>query len=108
MCGDVTVGCSDTAGILEKGLESADFLKAKYADLTELTLRLDGDIAEVTQATSDARSLSESAIIQLNGGAETIGISMTRFADMIALIESLGQHITGFAARQIFFKHIVH
>jgi methyl-accepting chemotaxis protein len=98
MCGDVTVGCSDTAGILEKGLESADFLKAKYADLTELTLRLDGDIAEVTQATSDARSLSESAIVQLNGGAETIGISMSRFADMIALIESLGQHITGFAA----------
>jgi len=98
MCGDVTVGCSDTAGILEKGLESADFLKAKYADLTELTLRLDSDIAEVTQATSDARSLSESAIVQLNGGAETIGISMTRFADMIALIESLGQHITGFAA----------
>ncbi len=98
MCGDVTVGCSDTAGILEKGLESADFLKAKYADLTELTLRLDNDIAEVTQATSDARSLSESAIIQLNGGAETISISMTRFADLIALIESLGQHITGFAA----------
>lgn len=98
MCGDVTVGCADTAGILEKGLESADFLKVKYGQLSELTLRLDSDIAEVTQATSDARLLSESAITQLNGGAETIGISMTRFADMIALIESLGTHITGFAA----------
>jgi methyl-accepting chemotaxis protein len=98
MCGDVTVGCSDTAGILEKGLESADFLKSKYGELTELTLRLDGDIAEVTQATADARSLSESAITNLNGGAQTIGISMTRFSEMIALIESLGAHITGFAA----------
>ncbi len=98
MCGDVTVGCSDTAGILEKGLESAGFLKTKYGELTELTLRLDSDIAGVTQATSDARSLSEAAITKLNGGAETIGISMARFSEMIALIETLGTHITGFAS----------
>lgn len=98
ICGDVTVGCSETAGILEKGLASADFLKTKFGELTELTLRLDSDIAEVTQATSDARSLSESAITKLNGGAETIEISMTRFSEMIGLIESLGTHITGFAS----------
>lgn len=98
MCGDVTVGCSDTAGILEKGLESAGFLKTKYAELTELTLRLDSDIAGVTQATSEARALSEAAITKLNGGAETIGISMASFSEMIALIESLGTHITGFAS----------
>lgn len=98
MCGDVTVGCSETAGTLEKGLASADFLKTKYAELTELTLRLDSDIAGVTQATSDARALSEAALTKLNGGAETIGISMARFSEMIALIESLGTHITGFAS----------
>lgn len=98
ICGDVTVGCSETAGILEKGLASADWLKAKHGELTELTLRLDSDIAEVTQATSEARSLSESAITKLQGGAETIELSMTGFADMIGLIESLGTHITGFAA----------
>jgi methyl-accepting chemotaxis protein len=98
MCGDVTVGCSDTAGILEKGLESADFLKTKYSQLSELTLRLDSDIAGVAHATSDARSLSEAAITKLNGGAETIGISMARFSEMISLIESLGTHITGFAS----------
>ncbi|HEV7232763.1 MAG TPA: methyl-accepting chemotaxis protein [Sphingorhabdus sp.] len=98
ICGDVTVGCSDTAGILEKALTSADFLKNKYGELTDLTLRLDSDIAEVTQATSDARGLSESAIGKLNGGTEAIGVSMERFSEMIALIESLGTHITGFAS----------
>lgn len=98
ICGDVTVGCSETAGILEKGLASADWLKAKHGELTELTLQLDSDIAEVTQATSDARSLSESALTKLNSGAETIEVSMTGFAAMIGLIESLGTHITGFAA----------
>lgn len=98
MCGDVTVGCSDTAGILENALASADFLKAKYSGLTELTLRLDSDIAGVTQATSEARSLSEAALTKLDSGAETIGVSMVRFAEMISLIETLGTHITGFAA----------
>lgn len=98
ICGDVAVGCSETAGTLEKGLASADFLKAKYGELSGLTQRLESDIAEVTQATSEARSLSESATTKLRGGADTIQISMVRFAEMIELIESLGAHITGFAA----------
>ena len=98
ICGDVTVGCSDTAGVLESALASADFLKSKYGELTELTLRLDGDIAEVTNATSDARTLSESAVAKLNDGAETISISMAGFSEMIRLIENLGTHITGFAS----------
>ena len=98
ICGDVTVGCSDTAGVLETALASADFLKSKYGELTELTLQLDSDFAEVTKATSDARTLSESAVAKLNDGSETISISMAGFSEMIGLIENLGTHITGFAA----------
>ena len=98
ICGDVTVGCAETAGVLEKTLASADFLKAQHSELTELTLRLDADIANVTKATSDAQNLSEAAVSKLMTGTETIAISMQRFGDMIALVESLGTHITGFAA----------
>lgn len=98
ICGDVTVGCSETAGLLEKGLESADWLKSKHGELTELTLRLDSDIAEVTLATSEARQLSEAAVSKLMTGNETISLSMTQFSQMIALVENLGTHITGFAA----------
>ena len=98
ICGDVTVGCAETAGILEQGMESASFLKSKYGELSELTLQLDRDIAEVTHATSEARSLSESAIIKLSGGAKTIDISVARFSEMIGLIQSLGSHITSFAS----------
>lgn len=98
ICGDVTVGCAEAAGVLEKALASADWLKSRHGELTELTLRLDSDIAEVTNATSEARSLSEAAVSKLMGGTETIEISMERFAEMISLIESLGTHITGFAA----------
>ena len=98
ICGDVTVGCAETAGVLEKTLASADFLKAQHSELTELTLRLDADIANVTKATSDAQNLSEAAVSKLMTGTETIAISMQRFGNMIALVESLGTHITGFAA----------
>jgi methyl-accepting chemotaxis protein len=98
ICGDVTVGCSETAGLLEKGLASADWLKARHGELTELTLRLDSDIAEVAAATSEARQLSEAAVSKLQTGNETISVSMAQFSQMIALIESLGTHITGFAA----------
>ena len=71
MCGDVTVGCSDTAGILEKGLESADFLKAKYADLTELTLRLDSDIASLHANNRMTQTLYPSAEILPCSSAST-------------------------------------
>jgi methyl-accepting chemotaxis protein len=98
ICGDVTVGCTEAAGVLEKALASADWLKARHGELTELTLRLDSDIADVTQATSEAQHLSEAAVEKLKSGTETIEISMERFAAMISLIESFGTHITGFAA----------
>lgn len=98
ICGDVTVGCAEAAGVLEKALASADWLKAQHGQLTELTLRLDSDIAEVTQATSGARSLAETAVKKLMGGNETIELSLTSFTDLVGLIGSLGTHITGFAA----------
>jgi methyl-accepting chemotaxis protein len=98
ICGDVTVGCSEAAGVLEKALASADWLKAQHGQLTELTLRLDSDIAEVTQATSNARLLAESAVTKLIGGNETVELSLASFSDLVSLIGSLGTHITGFAA----------
>jgi methyl-accepting chemotaxis protein len=98
ICGDVTVGCAEAAGGLEKALASADWLKAQHGQLTELTLRLDSDIAEVTQATSDARALAETAVTKLMGGNETIELSLASFTALVSLVGSLGAHITGFAA----------
>lgn len=98
ICGEVTVGCTEASGVLEKALDSADWLKARHGELTKLTVRLDSDIAEVTHATLDARILSETAVTKLMSGQETVQISLTSFSDLIGLIMSLGTHITGFAA----------
>ncbi len=98
ICGDVTVGCAEAAGVLDKALASADWLKAQHGELTEITLKLDCDIAEVTQATSEARSLAETAVTKLMSGTETVELSLASFANLVTLIGSLGTHITGFAS----------
>lgn len=98
ICGDVTVGCTEAAGILEKALNSADWLKARHGELTEITLGLDSDIAEVTHATQEARNLAEAAVIKLMTGQETVQLSLASFSELVSLIMNLGPHITGFAA----------
>jgi methyl-accepting chemotaxis protein len=98
ICGDVTVGCTEAAGVLEKALQSADWLKARHGDLTELTLGLDSDIAEVTNATREARILAETAVSKLMTGQETVQLSLASFSQLVTLIINLGPHITGFAA----------
>jgi len=98
ICGEVTVGCAEAAGVLKQALKSADWLKARHGEMTELTQALDADIAEVAQATRDARILAETAVTKLMTGHETVQLSLASFSELISLIMSLGSHITGFAA----------
>lgn len=98
ICGDVTIGCTEVACVLEHALDSADWLKARHGELAKLNLGLDSDFAEVAQATRDARILSETAVTKLMSGQETVQVSLASFSDLIGLIMSLGTHITGFAA----------
>ena len=97
ICGEVTVGCAEAACVLEQALQSADWLKARHGEMTELTQALDADIAEVAQATRDARILAEAAVTKLMTGHETVQLSLASFSELISLIMSLGSHITGFA-----------
>jgi methyl-accepting chemotaxis protein len=98
ICGEVTVGCAEAAGVLEQALQSADWLKARHGEMTELTQALDADIAEVALATRDARILAEAAVAKLKTGHDTVQLSLASFSELISLIMSLGSHITGFAA----------
>lgn len=98
ICGDVTVGCAEAAGVLEEAMQSADWLKSRHSELTALTARLDSDIAAVTNATSEASALSEAAVSRLMGGNDTVKMSLASFSALVDLIGNLGTHITGFAA----------
>lgn len=98
ICGDVVVDCSDTAGTLENALQSAGELQHKHLELEAITHQLSVEIENVAMATAEARDLSDSARAKVAAGSATVSASVTDFADMIALINRLGNHITGFAA----------
>jgi methyl-accepting chemotaxis protein len=106
ICGDVTVGCTETAGVLKQAMKSADSLKEGHANMAVITTKLEADIADVARATSEARALSESAREMLEDGGRTIRISMESFSEMIILINHLGEHITSFAAAMEQVKHV--
>ena len=98
ICGDVTVGCTETAGLLEHAIRSAKILHEGHANLATITSKLEAEIGDVAVATSEARALSESAQEKLRSGNQAILMSMESFSEMITLIDHLGNHITGFAA----------
>jgi methyl-accepting chemotaxis protein len=98
ICGQVTIGCTETAGLLERAIKSADLLKEGHTNLAGITGKLEADIADVALATSEAKTLSDSARQKLESGSRTIRLSMETFSEMIILIDHLGAHITGFAS----------
>jgi methyl-accepting chemotaxis protein len=98
ICGDVAVGCTQTAGTLQSALSSAEQLHSDHETLATITQQLADEIASVAQATSEARELSDTAREKLQAGNETISLSIASFSELIGLINRLGLHIAGFAA----------
>jgi methyl-accepting chemotaxis protein len=98
ICGEVVVDCTDTAGTLESALQSAGVLSQKHLELETITQQLTAEIENVAHATQEARQLSDNAREKVQAGNASIGSSMASFADMLALINRLGNHIAGFAS----------
>jgi methyl-accepting chemotaxis protein len=98
ICGEVVVGCSDTAGLLDQALCSANELSEKHVELENITQLLAAEMETVAYATSEARHLSDAAWDKVEAGNATISSSIAGFSDMVALINRLGMHIAGFAA----------
>jgi len=98
LCGDVAVDCSDTAGTLELAARAADDLRREHGALETITDKLASEIESVTHATEEARELSDAAREKLEAGNSTIESSIAGFAEMVELINRLGNHIAGFAA----------
>ena len=97
-CGDVTVGCSDVAGIVEAVIKSSARLRAEHAELQGTVAALEADQAKVSEATDEARYLSENAIERLGEGTSLINSSLGEISSLLELVETLSQHVTGFAA----------
>lgn len=97
-CGEVAVGCSEVAGVIGKVIQSSAKLRSEHAELLGTVAELEADQQKVTQASDEARLLSERAIARLGEGTSLIRSSLDQVGDLLALVETLSQHVTGFAA----------
>ena len=97
-CGKVAVGCSDVAGIVRDVIDSFGHLRREYVELQGTVRALDDDQRKVLEASDEARLLSERAIERLNDGSLMISNSLNEIGNLLSLVETLTEHVTGFAA----------
>jgi methyl-accepting chemotaxis protein len=97
-CGNVTVECSDAAGIVEAVMQSSQKLREEHSALRATIGELEADQSKVAEASDEARLLSEKAIAQLDEGTALIESSLGEIHSLLELVEALSHHVTGFAS----------
>jgi methyl-accepting chemotaxis protein len=97
-CGSLSMECSDVAGYV-KGVAERIGEHIKVLDqLEEVTTRLMGDQARVSDSTDEARLLSEQAKAKLEAGREAIEGTIGSFKGLTELVVQLGERMAGFAS----------
>ncbi len=97
-CSEVTVGCSDVSGLVQSVIASSERLRAEHTALLETVETLNTDQDQVAQACDESRLLSQRAIDQLAQGTVHIRASLSEIGNLLSLVDTLTQHVTGFAA----------
>src|SRR5215210_385093 len=97
-CGSLSMECSDVSGYVQ-GVASRIAGHMKMLDsLEEVTTRLLGDQARVSDSTDEARVLAEQAKAKLDAGREAIDGTIAGFKGLTELIVQLGERMAGFAS----------
>ncbi len=97
-CGSLSMECSDVSGYVQ-GVAARIGEHMKMLDqLEDVTTRLLGDQARVSDSTDEARLLSEQAKSKLEAGREAIEGTIDGFKGLTDLIVQLGERMAGFAS----------
>lgn len=97
-CGAVTVECTDVAGIVAGVISSSESLRSEHDMLLGTVAALEADQEKVSQASDEARLLSERALTRLSEGSALIQSSLAQINSVLELVDTLGQHVTSFSA----------
>lgn len=97
-CGELAIGCTDAAGQVQSVAASIAAQTRVLSELQAVMASLETDQRQVTDATDEARLLSESARIRLKEGADIIAASIAGFAELTTMVTRLGGQITNFAS----------
>src|ERR1051325_3556490 len=96
-CGSLSMECRHVAGYWGGVAERIGEHLKMLDQLEEVTTRLLGDQARVSDSTDEARLLSEQAKAKLEAGREAIEGSIDGFKGLTELIVQLGERMAGFA-----------
>ena len=97
-CSEVTLGCSDVSGLVQEVLASSEKLRAEHTALLGTVATLNEDQDQVAQACEESRLLSQRSLEQLAQGTNHIRSSLAEIGKLLVLVDTLTQHVTGFAA----------
>jgi methyl-accepting chemotaxis protein len=97
-CAEVTLGCSDVSGLVQSVLASSERLRAEHTALLGTVATLNEDQDHVAQACEESRLLSQRSLEQLGQGTNHIRASLSEIGKLLVLVDTLTQHVTGFAA----------
>jgi methyl-accepting chemotaxis protein len=96
--GALAIGCTEAAGQIQIVAESVAAQAKVLAELQAVMTSLETDQRQVTDATDEARMLSENARGRLKAGADIIATSVGEFAELTAMVMRLGGQLTNFSA----------
>jgi methyl-accepting chemotaxis protein len=97
-CGVLAVGCTDAAGQVQSVAASVAEQAKTLTDLQAVMASLETDQRQVTDATDEARMLSDNARKRLTDGASIVATSIAEFSQLTAMVTRLGTQITGFSS----------
>ena len=97
-CGDLATGCSDAAGRVHAVAASIAEQTRILGELQAVMANLETDQRQVTDATDEARLLSDNARTRLKDGMEIIAGSVAELSELAKLVARVGGQITNFAS----------
>ncbi|WP_284126151.1 methyl-accepting chemotaxis protein [Parerythrobacter aestuarii] len=97
-CAEVSLGASNIGGVIKDVLDSSRKLRAEHDAILDTVKALDVDQQRSVQANEEAREISQSAIDRLNEGKRQIIVSLSEITELLAVVEALAAHVTGFSA----------
>ncbi len=106
--GELAIGCTDAAGHVKAVADSIARQMDVLGDLQTVMASLETDQRCVTDATDEARTLSENVQRRLTEGGDIVTRSIAEFAELTALVRRLGAQLTGFATAMQQVKHTTH
>jgi methyl-accepting chemotaxis protein len=96
--GALAIGCTEAAGQIQSVAASVAAQAKVLTELQAVMASLETDQRQVTDATDEARMLSDSARARLKDGADIIAASIAEFGELTAMVTRLGAQLTGFSS----------